>query len=98
MYNGDKSVRFDETFSGSLNNTLNLYTIEKNIKYIGISVSEKNEIYLLSPNGKMVKGFPMSGAGSFSISQLDKKDKNLNLVVGSSDSFLYNYSIHQNLP
>ena len=96
VYNGDKSVRFDETFSGSLDNTLNLYTIEKNVKYIGISVSEKNEIYLLSPNGKMVKGFPMSGAGSFSISQLDKKNKNLNLVVGSSDSFLYNYSIHQN--
>ncbi|MEN8122474.1 MAG: hypothetical protein ABFS35_19175 [Bacteroidota bacterium] len=98
VYNGDKSVRFDEKFGGPINNTLNLYKIDKNIKFIGISVNVENKIYLITPNGKMVKGFPMVGAAPFSISQLNKKGKDLNLLVGSSDNFLYNYSIHMNQP
>lgn len=98
VFNRDKSLRFEEKFKGPLNNTLNLYRIGKTIKYIGVSVNTENKIYLISPNGKMVKGFPMVGAGPFSISQLNRKDKNLNLVVGSSDNYLYNYTIHQNQP
>ena len=94
VYNGDKSLRFEEKFNGSLNNSLNLYTVGKNIKYIGVSVNTENKIYLFSPNGKIAKGFPMVGAGPYSISRLNKKDKNLNLLVGGSDNFLYNYSIH----
>jgi len=98
VYNGDKTVRFEEKFNGTLNNTLNLYKIGENTRYIGVSVNGENKIYLITPNGKTVKGFPMLGAGPFSISQLNKKDKNLNLVVGSSDNFLYNYSIYRNQP
>jgi len=96
VFNHDKSVRFEQEFDGQLSNSLNLYTITGKSKFLGLSVNKKNKIYLISPNGKAVKGFPMSGYGAFSISKLNIKNKNLNLLVGSSDNFLYNYSLHQN--
>ena len=96
VFNHDKSIRFEEKFSGLLNNSLNLYSIDGKSKFIGVTVNATNKIYLISPNGKLVKGFPMSGYGSYSISQLNIKDKNLNLLVGNNDNSFYNYSMPQN--
>jgi hypothetical protein len=95
VYNQDKSIRFEKKFSSSLHNSLNLYKIG-DIYYIGVSVFAENKIYLISPNGKILKGFPMDGASPFSIDKLKRKGVNMNIITGSSDNFLFNYSVHLN--
>ncbi|OQY01419.1 MAG: hypothetical protein B6I20_07695 [Bacteroidetes bacterium 4572_117] len=94
VYNEDKSLRFEKNFKGLLNNSLNFYNFGNNIKYIGVSVASENKIYLYSPKGKIVNGFPMPGSSPFSIGKLNKDEKQSNLLVGGSDGFLFNYSIH----
>lgn len=95
VYNQDKSIRFEKKFSASLHNSLNLYKIG-DIYYIGVSVFAENKIYLISPNGKILKGFPMDGASPFSVDKLKRKGVNMNIITGSSDNFLFNYSVHLN--
>ncbi len=95
VFNHDKSVRFEQKFDGALNNSLNLYSVVGKSKLIGVAVNSANKIYLLSPSGKTIKGFPMQGYGAYSISKLNIKATGLNLLVGGNDQFLYNYSIHQ---
>jgi len=92
VFNRDKSLRFEQEFNSSIKNSLAFYQFNKGINYIGVSEKDKNKIYLFNPNGKLVKGFPMNGCSPFTISQINRKSKSLNLIVGSSNKNLYNYS------
>ena len=60
---------------------------------IGIVQPQSNHIWLYDSKGKASKGFPLKGSTMFSIGRLDKSGSNLNLFVGSKNSFLYNYSV-----
>ena len=95
VYNRDKSLRFDLKFENKLKNSLNLYTFNKGIKYIGVSPEGVNKLYLITPNGKIAKGFPMHGDGAFSIAKLvpSEKGEDLNLVTGNTDYYLFNYRL-----
>jgi len=96
VFNRDKSLRFEQEFNTSIKNSLSFYKFNKGIKYIGVSEKNKNKIYLFNPNGKLVKGFPMNGCSPFTITSINKKSKLLNLIVGSSNKYLYNYSFLKN--
>jgi len=96
VFNRDKSLRFEQTFNSNIKNSLALYKLGKTgIQYIGITESLKNKIYLFNPNGKLLKGFPMNGCSPFTITSTNKKNKELNIIVGSLNKNLYNYSFYK---
>lgn len=92
VFKGDKSLAFEKNFESPINNTLNLYKIGK-IQLIGLSINNENKVYLFSPQGKTLKGFPMEGSGLFSIGKLKTKSDKFNLITGSSDNILFNYTL-----
>ena len=60
---------------------------------IGITDRERNEIHLVNADGTLYEGFPLEGMTPFSIGYFAGSDSRFNLIVGSANSFLYNYSI-----
>lgn len=60
---------------------------------LGLVDTRGNEIYLLNSDGSLYEGFPLEGNTRFSIGYFAGSDSRFNLVVGSLNGFLYNYSI-----
>ena len=60
---------------------------------IGITDRSRNRIYLINSDGSLYKGFPLEGTTRFSIGYFAGSDSRFNLIVGSENNFLYNYSI-----
>ncbi len=67
------------------------YEFATNKYKVGIVSTLNEKIYLYNLDGKIEKGFPLQGASQFSIKLLNNSENRLNLVVGSSTNFLYNY-------
>ena len=60
---------------------------------IGLTNPGAERIYLVNADGSLHEGFPLEGNTRFSIGYFAGSDSRFNLIVGSSNSFLYNYSI-----
>jgi hypothetical protein len=60
---------------------------------IGITDRSRNRIYLINSDGSLYEGFPLKGSTRFSIGYFKGSDSRFNLIVGSENNFLYNYSI-----
>jgi hypothetical protein len=60
---------------------------------IGITDRSRNRIYLINSDGSLYEGFPLEGSTRFSIGYFAGSDSRFNLIVGSTNNFLYNYSI-----
>ena len=60
---------------------------------IGITDRSRNRIYLINADGSLYEGFPLEGSTRFSIGYFAGSDSRFNLIVGSTNNFLYNYSI-----
>jgi hypothetical protein len=60
---------------------------------IGITDQSRNRIYLINSDGSLYEGFPLEGSTRFSIGYFAGSDSRFNLIVGSANNFLYNYSI-----
>ena len=60
---------------------------------IGITDRSRNRIYLINADGSLYEGFPLEGSTRFSIGYFAGSDSRFNLIVGSRNNFLYNYSI-----
>ncbi len=60
---------------------------------IGLTDRPRNRIYLINSDGSLYEGFPLEGATRFSIGYFAGSDSRFNLIVGSANNFLYNYSI-----
>jgi hypothetical protein len=60
---------------------------------IGITDRSRNRIYLINSDGSLYGGFPLKGSTRFSIGYFKGSDSRFNLIVGSENNFLYNYSI-----
>lgn len=60
---------------------------------IGLTDRSRNRIYLLNSDGSLYEGFPLEGSSRFSIGYFAGSDSRFNLIVGSTNNFLYNYSI-----
>ena len=89
--NGRKNFRYD--FNEPISARPNIYAFSGNNKKIGVVTRNDNRIHLLNSNGSVYKGFPLDGASSFSIGFLSRDSRRFSLVVGNSDSFLYNYLV-----
>lgn len=70
-----------------------IYEFSSSDYKIGIVDKEKNQIYLLNSDGTLYEGFPLEGNTRFSIGYFAGSDSRFNLIVGSQNGFLYNYSI-----
>ncbi|MFH0757763.1 MAG: hypothetical protein V2B15_10790 [Bacteroidota bacterium] len=60
---------------------------------IGLTDRSRNKIYLINSDGSLYEGFPLEGSTQFSIGYFAGSDSRFNLIVGSANNFLYNYSI-----
>jgi len=60
---------------------------------VGITEEGQNRIYLVNSDGSLYEGFPLEGLSRFSIGNFSGSESRFNLIVGSPNSFLYNYSI-----
>ncbi len=60
---------------------------------IGITDSKENRIYLFNSDGTVYEGFPLEGNSRYSIGYFSGSDSRFNLIVGSANGFIYNYSI-----
>ena len=70
-----------------------LYEFSSTDLKIGLTDVEKNQIYLLNADGSLYEGFPLEGNTRFSIGYFAGSDSRFNLIVGSQNGFIYNYSI-----
>ena len=69
------------------------YEFATNKYDVGIVTVDDEKIYLYKADGKLEKGFPLTGTSQFSIKLLNNSENKLNLIVGSANNFLYNYSV-----
>ncbi len=94
VFNRGGALRFKLNFKGDLKNSLHVYKFDKEL-YLGVSPEGENKIYLVTPQGKIVRGFPLAGSGEFSISKLDNKDKSskMDIITGNAGKYLFNYKL-----
>ena len=85
---------FSEKFRNPIQHQPNLYVFSSKIKKIGIVDSKANRIYLFDPKGKLHEGFPLHGNSEFSIGKISNSSGQLNLLVGSKNGDLYNYTLN----
>jgi hypothetical protein len=69
------------------------YNFAQNDKKLGIVSREENLIYMINNDGKVYKGFPLRGNSPFSVGYFGENTSAFNLIVGSNDNFLYNYTV-----
>jgi len=81
------------TCESSISDRPIFYELPKNTFNIGLVTSSDNKIYLFDKSGKLCKGFPLKGATQFSLDVMKSPENKLNLVVGSDNNLLYNYSV-----
>ncbi|TFG90933.1 MAG: hypothetical protein E4H16_00810 [Candidatus Atribacteria bacterium] len=62
---------------------------------IGITDGIRGRIYLINSDGSLYEGFPLEGYTRFSIGYFSGSDSRFNLIVGSGNNFLYNYSVEE---
>jgi hypothetical protein len=70
-----------------------IYKFSASDMKIGITDRSRNRIYLINSDGSLYEGFPLEGSTRFSIGYFAGSDSRFNLIVGSTNNFLYNYSI-----
>ncbi|MBN1183318.1 MAG: hypothetical protein JXB49_13585 [Bacteroidales bacterium] len=93
IYNQVLKELFSCKFDEEINSPPAYYHFSQNDRKIGIVSKKSNKIYLFSKDGSTYKGFPLKGYTPFSIGIFQETGNNFNLIVGSSDGFLYNYSV-----
>jgi len=93
-YNYKKEEILSYTFDGVISTKPSYYQFPDNVKKLGITIKDLNQIYLLSNDGELHKGFPLKGSTSFSIARFKNIDSEFNLIVGSDNEFLFNYKVN----
>ena len=70
-----------------------IYKFSATDNKVGIVYNKEGIIYLYNKDGSLYKGFPLEGSCAFSISSFPELRGRFNLIVGSRNNFLYNYSV-----
>jgi len=91
--NQDGERIFDYKVRGGINEMPDIYKFSASDVKIGITDRSRNKIYLINSDGSLYEGFPLEGTTRFSIGYFAGSDSRFNLIVGSENNFLYNYSI-----
>ena len=84
---------FNFKVKGRISEMPDIYKFSASDVKIGITDRSRNRIYLLNADGSLYEGFPLEGTTRFSIGYFSGSDSRFNLIVGSENNFLYNYSI-----
>jgi hypothetical protein len=84
---------FSYKVRGEISEMPDIYKFSASDVKIGISDRSRNRIYLVNSDGSLYEGFPLEGSTRFSIGYFAGSDSRFNLIVGSTNNFLYNYSI-----
>jgi hypothetical protein len=93
VFNSDGSKKFSRSFKSQVSGPPVIYQFSFGNKKIGLVSEGMNELYLVNNDGSLYKGFPLLGSTPFSIGVINKTTSKFNLIVGSNDNFLYNYSV-----
>lgn len=92
LYDRNLKEMFSKDFSTNrLGGPIN-FTFSSTNRKIGVFDTDKKLIYLINSKGEIMDGFPLRGASMFSIGRLSS-GPGWNLIVGGTDSFLYNYRL-----
>ncbi|MDA3821536.1 MAG: PQQ-binding-like beta-propeller repeat protein [Bacteroidales bacterium] len=90
-------IKGERLFSFKIKNDIStlpdIYEFSSADLKIGITDAERNLIYLLNSDGTLYEGFPLEGNTRYTIGYFAGSDSRFNLIVGSQNGFLYNYSI-----
>lgn len=89
----DGKKMFNFSVKGSISEIPDIYKFSASDVKIGITDRTRNRIYLINSDGSLHEGFPLEGSTRFSIGYFAGSDSRFNLIVGSANNFLYNYSI-----
>jgi hypothetical protein len=89
----DGSRVFSYKVRDKISDMPDIYKFSASDVKIGITDRERNRIYLINSDGSLYEGFPLEGSTRFSIGYFAGSDSRFNLIVGSANNFLYNYSI-----
>jgi hypothetical protein len=92
LYDHDRSEVFTRNFESEGVGGPISFIFSSSDRKIGVYDSNTNLIYLIEKNGETAKGFPLRGASMFSIGKLSDTS-GWHLIVGGTDSFLYNYRL-----
>ncbi len=84
---------FNYKVRGRISDRPDIYKFSASDVKIGICDRSKNRIYLINSDGSLYEGFPLKGSTRFSIGYFNGSESRFNLIVGSENNFLYNYSI-----
>jgi hypothetical protein len=93
VYTRDGSLLFSLEFAVSVDHPPAYYHFSQNDRKLGVVSRDQGQIYLISSNGEIYNGFPLAGRSDFTIGLLHPGRGNFHLIVGSDDSFLYNYIV-----
>ena len=89
----DGKKMFNFRVKGRISDIPDIYKFSASDVKIGITDRSRNRIYLINSDGSLYEGFPLEGSTRFSIGYFAGSDSRFNLIVGSANNFLYNYSI-----
>ncbi len=84
---------FSFKVKGRISDRPDIYKFSSSDIKIGITDRSRNRIYLINSDGSLYEGFPLKGSTRFSIGYFKGSESRFNLIVGSENNFLYNYSI-----
>jgi hypothetical protein len=93
VYKHDGSRGFSYDTRAEISYAPVVYQFSNGNKKIGMVTSDNNKLYLINSDGSLYKGFPLPGSTPFSVGVIDRSTSKFNLIVGSGDNFLYNYSV-----
>ncbi len=93
VFSHDGSKKFSRSFKSEISRPPVIYQFSYGNKKIGLVSGGMNELYLVNKDGSLYKGFPLPGSTPFSIGVINKTTSKFNLIVGSNENFLYNYSV-----
>ncbi len=91
VYDGKSKERlFSYSYDEDIKNNISVYEFGDNDFRLG--TCSDNKLYLINNEGKLCKGFPLTGTGLFSITVFDNKPE-FSLITGNKDNYLYKYQI-----
>ncbi len=92
VYNFSGSKIFSHTFSAKILGKPIILKFSENDIQIGVTIAQKNKIYIFHSNGTIRNNFPLNGNSLFSVRNFSS-NKNFSLVVGLNN-YVYNYLLY----
>lgn len=93
VYNVEGGVIFTKKYSGKIDSAPEIFDLEDRGIKIGIVDRTSNQIYLYNADGSDYPGFPIEANTPFNIGILNPGNNRFNILAGSTDGFLNNFSL-----